>query len=109
MVRFHCTLGIAALLTLPQLILAASSVPPKALAQVEASVDFCVQVDSPAADKYKEVGKAVVANMSEKELKDARESAAYKQSYNTIRSQMQKVTGDKAVETCHAAFRNGRK
>jgi len=78
--------------------------PPKALGQVEATIDFCVRVDSKLADKYKAFGKAVVGDMSEKELKEARDSGDYKENYSAITGQLEKTPADKAVEGCRASL-----
>ena len=105
--KFSRTLGIAVLFAFPALILGASSVPPAALGQVEATINFCSKVDSSSAAQYKEWGKRLVANMTEKELKEARDSSEYKQNYDSITSQLEKVPADKAVQNCRAALSNG--
>jgi hypothetical protein len=103
MVKFSRTIGLVAVLTIPQLILAAPAVPPKALGQIEASADFCARVDSPLADKYKEVGKVLVTGMSEKELKEVRESSDYKTAYDAMTGRLEKIPQDKAVASCRAS------
>lgn len=97
-------IGLAVFLVLPQFTLAAPPIPPKALGQVEATVDFCVRVDSKFADKYKALGKAVVAGLSEKELKEARDSSDYKETYREITGQLEKTPADKVVEGCRASL-----
>jgi hypothetical protein len=104
MAKFYRTVGLVAVLTLPNLMLAAPPVPPKALGQVEARVDFCARVDSKNADQYKELGKMVVAGMSEKELKEVRESNDYKTAYDETKGQSEKIPQDKAVEGCRAGL-----
>ena len=104
--KFSRTLGIAVLFAFPALILGESSVPPAALGQVEATINFCSNVDSSSAAQYKEWGKRLVANMTEKELKEARDSSEYKQNYDSITSQLAKVPAEKAVPTCRAALNN---
>jgi hypothetical protein len=89
--------------------LAGNSVPPQALGQIEATGNFCARVDSPWADKYKQVGKALVAGMSEKELKEARESNDYKTAYETMTGTLEKIPQDHAVESCRASLRNDAK
>ena len=102
--RLYSILGLAAFFVLSQFTLAAPSIPPKALGQVEATINFCAQADSKLADKYKEWGKAIVADMSEKELKEARDSSDYKETYSAITGQLEKVPAEKAVESCRAAL-----
>lgn len=100
MVKFYRSLGLVAVLTFANHTLAAPAVPPKALGMVEAKLDFCSRVDSESADKYKEYGKTVVAGMSEKELKEARESSDYKAAYNALTGQLEKIPQEKAVASC---------
>ena len=100
MVKLYHTLGLVAVLTLANHSLAAPVVPAKALGMVDAKVDFCARVDSQSADKYKAWGKLAIAGMSEKEVKDAHESADYKAGYNALTGQLEKVPQEKAVENC---------
>ena len=107
--KICCTLCFAALLALPQLTLAASSMPAAALGQIEATVNFCVQADSKGADQYKELGKAMVRDMTPKELADARNSSEYKDSYDAITAELKKIPADKVVEGCRAALQPEKK
>ena len=109
MLKFCRALGLGAVLTLPQLMHAAHSVPPQALGQIEATGNFCARVDAPWADKYKQAGKALAAIMSEKELKEARESSDYKTAYDALTGTLEKIPQDKAVESCRARLRNDAK
>ena len=102
--KLYCILGLAAFVVLSQFTLAAPSIPPKALGQVEATINYCAKADSKSADKYKEWGKAIVAGMSEKELAEARESSDYKDTYSAITSELDKLPADKVVENCRAAL-----
>jgi len=109
MMKLFGTLSLAALIALPLLALAAPPVPPKALGSVEATVNFCVRVDSKSADKYKEWGKSLVRDMSEKELADARDSSDYKETYDAITVELDKVPTEKAVEACRASLKESNK
>jgi hypothetical protein len=108
MLKIYRTLGLAAILTFPQLTLA-DSVPPQALGQIESRLDFCARVDYGSADKYKELGKAIVAGMSEKELKEARESNEYKTEYDAMTGRLEKIPQEKAVEGCRAGLKEATK
>lgn len=105
--KFGRAIAIGLFFASPAFILGASSIPPAALGQVEARISFCVKVDSSYAEAYKELGKRLVANMTEKELKEARESSDYKQNYDSTTSELEKVPADKAVQTCRAAVSSG--
>jgi len=107
--KIYRMLGLAALLTIPAFTLGENSIPPAALGQVEATIGFCAKVDSGSAEQYKEWGKKIVAGMKEKELKAARESNDYKESYESITSQLDKIPADKIVQACHAAVSDGAK
>lgn len=109
MVKFCRTLGLVAVVAFPQLMLAGHSIPPQALGQIEATGNFCARVDSPWADKYKQGDKVLAAIMSEKELKEARESSDYKAAYDATTGRLEKIPQDKAVEGCRARLRNDAK
>ena len=100
---FYRTFCFAALLAIPQL-MPAESIPPAALGQVEATVNFCAQADAKAADRYKEIGKSLVAGMSEKELAEARRSSEYKETYEAITTELQKMPADQAIESCRVSM-----
>jgi hypothetical protein len=107
--KLYRTLGLAAMFAFPQLTPAASSVPPGALGQVEATVSFCARIDSKSADQYKELGKIIVAGMTDKELAEARDSKEYKEASDLTKGQLEKIPEEKAVETCRAALNNAGK
>ena len=109
MVKLYLVLAVVTAVTMPPLASAESSIPPKSLAQIEARIDFCVRVDSASADQYKALGKAIVADMSEKELKVARESSDYKPAYDGLTGQLEKIPRDKAVESCRASLSDATK
>src|ERR1700688_1896648 len=98
--KLYRVLALAAVTVLPQLALAAPPVTPKALGSVEATISFCSRVDSKNADKYKEFGKVVTRDMSEKELAEARSSSDYKETFDSITAELEKVSTEKAVEAC---------
>lgn len=107
--KFYRILCLSAVIAVPQFTPASPAVPPNALGQVEATVNFCSKVDSKSADKYKEWGKRVISGMSEKELSDARNSSEYKESYEMITNELGKIPAEKAVEGCRAALKEANK
>src|ERR1700674_1275429 len=103
---FFRTLCIAALISAaPQLTPAAPAVAPKTIGHIEAVVNFCSRIDSESADKYKELGKQVVRDMSEKELADARNTDEYKESYEAIITELEKAPADKATKGCRSMLK----
>jgi hypothetical protein len=107
--KLYPVLGLAAILSIPQLALAAPPVPPKALGSVEATIDFCSRVDSKSADKYKEWGKLLVRDMTEKELAEARGSSEYKETYDALSAELEKLPKEKAVDGCRASLKESTK
>jgi hypothetical protein len=107
--KLYLVLGLVAILSIPQLVLAAPPVPPKALGSVEATIDFCSRVDSKSADKYKEWGKLLVRDMSEKELAETRGSSEYKETYDALSAELEKLPKEKAVDACRASLKESTK
>jgi hypothetical protein len=89
-------------LAIAPLALAKISMTRQALGQVEATLKFCSGVNPKAEAKYKEWGKMLVKEATEEELKEARASSEYKESYDTITEQLGKAPKDKALEACTA-------
>ena len=100
--------GVAALI-IPVCAVSAPPVPPKALGNVEAIVNFCVRVDQESADKYKSLQKAVTHDMTEKELAEARDSADYKEAYDAVTGELEKIPAEKAPKSCRAALEQSSK
>jgi hypothetical protein len=78
----------------------ASRFPAKELGQIEGTLDFCSQLNPKAAAKYKERGRALVGNTSEKDLAKARSFGEYRESYNWIDGELRKVSKDDAAKAC---------
>lgn len=89
-------------LAIAPLALANVSVTPQALGQVEATLKFCSSVNPKAEAKYKEMGKMLVSEATEEELKKVRETSDYKDSYDEITKQLEKAPKDEAVKACTA-------
>ena len=100
MIRRYAMLSVVALMALPLLTLAAEPVPPKTLGALEATLNFCSRVDTKSLDKYKEWGKMLVHDMSEKQVTEARGSGEYKETYDATTTELEKVPAKKAVEAC---------
>jgi hypothetical protein len=66
--RIHRILGFAAALALRQLIPAADRVPAKTLGHLEAILTFCAGADARSTDRYKEITKAMVREMTPRNL-----------------------------------------
>jgi hypothetical protein len=107
--KFSRTLGLVAVFTLSQLTLATATVTPGSLGQVEAAVRFCARVDSNSADRYEELGKKIVAGMPEKDLAEARSSSEYKETFESVTHELERVPIDKAVEGCRVPWQEDKR
>jgi hypothetical protein len=100
---------LAALVAVPRQFAAMPPLPPGALGQLEASVSFCTQADGKFADKYRALGKKLIADMSEQDVAQARASTEYKDGFNAITTELKKLPADKAVESCRESLKDSKK
>lgn len=107
--RVYYTICLAAVMAAPQLKPAETAKSPRELGHVEAAVDFCSRVDSESADKYKEWGKRMVRDMSEKALADARKSSEYKETYDEFKSGFETIPAEMVAEGCRAGLKAEKK
>ncbi len=73
-----------------------------ALGQIEGTLDFCAQVNPEAAPQYQERKKAMVADVPEKELTEARGTKEYKDAYEGISAKLGEAPKPQAVGACRA-------
>lgn len=92
---------------LPQLAGAKLSMTPQSLGFIESTLDFCAKVDPDSAAKYKERGKAFVADATNEELEKARSTGEYKDSYNSTTDDLSKTPKEQVVKAC-TAFLEGK-
>lgn len=103
MKSFSIACVFAALVFAP-LALAKLAVPNDAFGSIEASLDFCAQVDPQSASKYQEQKKLLVQGASDQEVAEARASKEYKDAYDAVTEEMGKQPKEKAKKTCAAAL-----
>ena len=106
--RILRTLGLGAAILLPQLALAKLPFPNDAFGRIEATLESCTKADPAGAPKYQERKKALVKDVPEKELAEARASQEYKDAYDATTTEIGKQPKDKVVEAC-TAFLKGDK
>ncbi len=87
-------------LAIAPLALAKLSTTPQSLGQVEGTLDFCSKLNPKSEVRYKEWGKMFVKDATAEELKKARSSNEYKEAYDSISEQLDKVSKEKAAEAC---------
>jgi len=98
--KIHRILCLGAAFLIPQLSPAELPVSHESLGQLESMLDFCSQVDAKSAPKYKEKGKAVVGDASEKDLAKARKSDEYKKAYDWVSGELRNVPKDDVAKAC---------
>ena len=100
--KIHRILFVCAAVILPQLVSAKLPFSNGAFGKVEGILNYCGKVDSDSAAKYQERAKLLVKDVPEKEVTEARQSAEYKDSYDSISAQLEKTPKDSSVQACHA-------
>jgi len=106
--RIHRILCLGVALVIPQLALAKLPFPNDSFGKVEGTLDFCARTDEQAAPKYQERKKALVRDVPEKEVAEARQTQEYKEAYDAVSAELGKVPKEKVVEAC-TAFLEGDK
>jgi hypothetical protein len=96
-------LCLGAAIVIPQLALAKLPLTNEAFGKLEGILDFCTQTNPQAASKYQERKKALVRDVPEKEVTEARESHEYRDAYEAVSAELSQMPKDKAVEACAAS------
>ncbi|HYL13126.1 MAG TPA: hypothetical protein VEV41_08825 [Terriglobales bacterium] len=104
--KIYRILCVALAIILPQLALAKLPFPNDAFGRVEATLDSCAQADPPSASKYQEAKKALVKDVPEKEVAEARASQEYRDAYDATTTEIGKQPKDKVVEACTASLKS---
>jgi len=104
--RIHRILCLSAALLLPTLLLAKLPFSNDAFGRVEATLDSCAQADPAGAPKYQERKKALVKDVPEKEVAEARASQEYRDAYDATTTEIGKQPKDKVVEACTASVKD---
>jgi hypothetical protein len=100
--KIHRVIYLGAALMVAALALAKMPYTNDAFGKVEGTLDFCAQVDAPAASKYQERKKALVKDVPQKEVDEARESKEYRDAYDWVTEELGKAPKDQAVQACSA-------
>jgi hypothetical protein len=98
--RFHSLVLCCAAIALPQLASAQIPFSNDALGKLERTLSYCAEVNPNAASKYQELSKRLLQGVPEKNLSDARATAEYKDSYDSIGAELAKVSKDEAAKAC---------
>jgi hypothetical protein len=94
----------SAVIVIPQLALAKLPFTNNAFGKVEGILDFCAKADPPSASKYQKQKKALVKDVPEKEVAEARQSQEYKDAYDAVGAELGKEPNQKVAEACAASL-----
>ena len=100
--RINRILLICAAAMIPQLVNAKLPLSNDAFGKVEGIVSYCGKIDTGSGAKYQERAKLLVKDVPEKELTEARKSAEYKESYDSISADLEKAPKENSVPSCRA-------
>jgi hypothetical protein len=106
--KIYRILCLGAAIVIPQLALAKLPFTEDVFGKSEGTLDFCAQVNVESAPKYQARKRALVRDVPDKEITEARDTKEYKDAYNWITSELKKVQKDQVVEACTASL-NGYK
>jgi hypothetical protein len=106
--KIHRIICLGAAIVVPQLALAKLPFTTDVFGKSEGTLDFCEQINPQSAPKYQQRKKALVRDVPEKELVDARKSQDYKDSYDWITGELKKVSKEQALEACKGALESGK-
>ena len=101
MLRILC---IGAAVLIPQLVLAKLPFSNETFGKVEGILDFCAKADPQSAPKYQEQKKALVRDVPEKEVAEARQSQEYKGAYDAVGAELGNEPKEKVAEACTASL-----
>jgi hypothetical protein len=82
------------------LAIAKLTMAPQSLGHVEATLNFCGDINPKGAAAYKEFGKMLVKEATEEELKKVRASSEYKENYDSVTKQLAEAPKDQALQSC---------
>ena len=100
--KINRVLLIGATIMIPQLVNAKLPFSNDAFGKMEGIVNYCAKIDAGSAAKYQERAKLLVKDVPEKELTEARKSAEYKESYDSISADLEKAPKENSIQACRA-------
>lgn len=102
--KIHRILFLLTTVVIPQLAQATLPFSNEVFGKIEGTFDYCARVDSQAASRYQERKKAMVRDVPEKEVAEARGTKEYKDAYESMSGELAKVPKDQAVAACKASL-----
>jgi hypothetical protein len=96
--------GLTAAILTAQVALATMPFTNDVFGKMESTLDYCAQVDSSAAAKYKEKKKLLVKGTPENEVAEARQTDEYQSAYKWMSDELPKMPKDQVVKACAAAL-----
>lgn len=98
--KIHCILCVAAI-TFPQFAMAEISSTGQSLGSVQATMDFCSQINPVATTKYQKQVDLMTREVPRQELDKTRQMDEYKTAYEQARTALGKASKQDAVEACN--------
>ena len=100
--KINRILLICAAIMIPQLVNAKLPFSNDAFGKVEGLLNYCGKIDAGSAAKYRERAKFLVKGVPDKEVAEARQSAEYKESYDSMSADLEKAPKENSVQACRA-------
>ena len=97
-------LALGAALALPQVAHGKLGLPNEIFGRIEANLDVCSKVNSKSAARYQEAKKTLTQGVTDDEVKAARESQEYKDSYSSTKQELEKKSKEELAKVCAAAL-----
>jgi hypothetical protein len=95
--KINCIQLICAAIMVPQLVSAKLPFSNDSFGRIDGIVAYCGKIDAGSSAKYQERAKLLVKDVPEKELTEARKSAGYKESYDSITAQLEKTPMENSI------------
>jgi hypothetical protein len=100
--KINRILLICAATMIPQLVNAKLPFSNDSFGKMEGILNYCGKIDAGSSAKYQARGKLLVKDVPEKELTEARKSAEYKESYDSMSADLEKAPKENSVQACRA-------
>jgi len=100
--KIHRILCLVAAILIAELALAKLPFSNETFGRIDGILDFCAKANPDAAPQYQERKKAMIGDVPEKEVTEARGTKEYKDAYEGVSAQLGEVKKDQAVAACKA-------
>ncbi|KAA6464598.1 hypothetical protein DYQ86_01125 [Acidobacteria bacterium AB60] len=102
--RVYRSLLFVGALLVPQLGGAQLQIPTQAFGKMESVLDFCAKNAPQNTAKFDELKKKLAAALPEDQIADLRKTEEYKDAYDQEKTELAKMSKEKAAKTCSASL-----